>query len=769
LTSTQAIAVMVDNVNEAPVITSDGSGASAAISVAENATAVTTVTATDADAATTLTYSISGGADAAKFTIDASSGALSFVAAPDFETPADAGADNVYDVIVQVSDGTLTDTQAIAVTVTPVSDNAPVITSNAGAATASVNVAENTTAVGIVTATDADLPAQTLTYSIVGGADAGRFTINAATGVLSFVTAPDYEAPTDAGADNVYDVTVQVSDGTLTDSQAIAVAVTAVNDNAPVITSTGGGASASVSVAENTTAVTTVTASDADLPSQTLTYSIAGGADAARFTIDSASGALRFVATPDFEAPSDSGADNTYDVIVQASDGTLASTQAIAVTVLDVNEAPQAADHLATVAEGAALAIDLAAGAADVDAGANGSIDLSSAVIGAGPTHGSLVLNANGTATYSHDGSETTSDSFSYTLRDAAGATSNVATVRLTVTPVNDAPTVSAATLPLRAGQGLVLDTTQLQASDPDNTAASLSFAVSNVSNGRFEWVATPGAAISQFTQADVAAGRVRFMSTSGTDAPTFRVMAFDGQLYSAEVSAAIVFTRDAVLPAEDTTAVPPKVLPGVAGPVDATVLSSLPVAAPAAAHPAELPAPGHEVDLSDAPPVRFEPAAPRQGRAAVAAEPVRSHTSGSDLDLSVGIADDYAIRALQLQVLDAAQSARPSLHAGPQDEASSAVQTTDEESSTGLTLVEAAQITGVALTAGTVWWALRAGGLLAGLMVSLPAWRHADLLAVLPDDEEDDHWDLAEDDEAARDEQAVAQVFEPAFEGDLR
>ena len=60
--------------------------------------------------------------------------------------------------------------------------------------------------------------------------------------MLSFVAAPDYEAPTDAGANNVYDVIVQVSDGTLTDTQAIAVTVTPVNDNAPVITSDGGGA-----------------------------------------------------------------------------------------------------------------------------------------------------------------------------------------------------------------------------------------------------------------------------------------------------------------------------------------------------------------------------------------------------------------------------------------------------------------------------------------------------------------------------------------------
>ena len=53
--------------NEAPVITSNGGGAAASINVAENNTAVTTVTATDVDAGQTLTYSISGGADAAKF------------------------------------------------------------------------------------------------------------------------------------------------------------------------------------------------------------------------------------------------------------------------------------------------------------------------------------------------------------------------------------------------------------------------------------------------------------------------------------------------------------------------------------------------------------------------------------------------------------------------------------------------------------------------------------------------------------------------------
>ncbi len=250
---------------------SDGS-----ISIAENGTAVTTVTATDADAGATLTYSISGGADAARFTINPTTGVLTFVAAPDAEAPTDVGANNVYDVVVRVSDGTNIDTQAIAVTVTNVNDNAPVITSNGGGATASISIAENGTAVTTVTATDADAGA-TRTYSIVGGADAARFTINPTTGVLTFVSAPDFEAPTDVGADNVYDVVVRVSDGTFTDDQTIAVTVTNVNEAAPVITSNGGGATASISIAENGTAVTTVTATDAD-SGATLTYSISGGA-----------------------------------------------------------------------------------------------------------------------------------------------------------------------------------------------------------------------------------------------------------------------------------------------------------------------------------------------------------------------------------------------------------------------------------------------------------------------------------------------------------
>ncbi|MGH6649416.1 DUF4347 domain-containing protein, partial [Aquabacterium sp.] len=216
-----------------------------------------------------------------------------------------------------------------------VSNAAPVITSNGGGSSASVNVAENSTAVTTVVATDA--VDQTLVYSISGGADAALFAINSSTGVLSFIGAPNFEAPGDSGANNVYDVVVMVSDGYLTDTQSLAITVTDLNDNPPVITSNGGGSSASINVAENSTAVATVVATDADAGS-TFTYSISGGSDSAKFSINASTGVLTFLVAPNHENPTDTGANNVYDVIVRVSDGVNADTQALAITVTDVDE-----------------------------------------------------------------------------------------------------------------------------------------------------------------------------------------------------------------------------------------------------------------------------------------------------------------------------------------------------------------------------------------------------------------------------------------------
>ncbi len=322
--------ILVADDNEGVTITSNGGGATAVVAVQENGISVTTVAAVDLDG-TSPYYAIVGGADAARFAINPN-GVLYFLSAPDFEAPADADGDNVYDVVVQASDGSFSDTQAIAVAVGNV-DEGVTITSHGGAGSVSLTIAENGAAVTGVAASDAD--GGPVGYAIAGGADAWRFTIDAQTGALSFVSAPDFEAPADADADNVYEVVVSASDGAFSDTQAFRVGVGNVNE-ALAIVSNGGGASAAVSLAENGLAVTTVAAIDPD--GGPVTYAIAGGADAARFSINAVTGALTFAAAPNHEAPADAGGNNVYDVIVAASDGTFSDTQALAVTVTNVRE-----------------------------------------------------------------------------------------------------------------------------------------------------------------------------------------------------------------------------------------------------------------------------------------------------------------------------------------------------------------------------------------------------------------------------------------------
>ncbi len=124
LTATKTVNLNVVSVPDAPVITSDGGTATATISVNENTKSVTTVQATDVDSTlTSLVYSIDGGADAAKFAIVSTSGVLEFKVAPDFEFPSDANLDNIYEVVVKVTDPTAqSDTQAISVKVLDVVD-----------------------------------------------------------------------------------------------------------------------------------------------------------------------------------------------------------------------------------------------------------------------------------------------------------------------------------------------------------------------------------------------------------------------------------------------------------------------------------------------------------------------------------------------------------------------------------------------------------------------------------------------------------------------
>lgn len=309
--------------NVAPEITSPSD-----FSVSENRTDVGNIFADDGNG-DDVSYAIIGGADAAQFELDETTGALSFAAAPDFENPVDAGQDNTYRVQVEASDGNGgVDTMFVSVSITDQDENgAPTVTSPTN-----IQASENGTFVGRVQAFDPNGDA--ITYGISGGSDASRFTINPDTGVLSFASAPDYEAPTDADGNNAYRVEVTASDGSgASDSVFITVTVTDVFENvAPDIASPN-----SFVVAENSTNVGVIAATDGN--GDALSFAIVGGDDADLFEIDPASGALRFVAAPDFEAPADADGNNTYDVRVSAQDGRGGvATDDVSVTVGDVDE-----------------------------------------------------------------------------------------------------------------------------------------------------------------------------------------------------------------------------------------------------------------------------------------------------------------------------------------------------------------------------------------------------------------------------------------------
>ena len=287
----------------------------------ENGTS--TVATYSTDGSVEATWSLEGD-DAGDFSI--SGGMLSFSSPPDYEAAADADMDNTYMVTVKADAGGEMARQPFTVTVTNV-DEAPDVTGDATA-----EYAENATST-VATYTAVDPEGAEIVWSL-GGDDAALFSIEG--GMLTFVSAPDFESPADMGEDNVYQVTVEAGDGTNMDTQNVTVTVTNV-DEAPDVTG-----DATAEYAENATStVATYTAVDPE--GAEIVWSL-GGDDAALFSIDG--GELAFMSAPDFESPADMGEDNVYQVTVEAGDGTNMDTQAVTVTVTNVEDDEPVGDPL---------------------------------------------------------------------------------------------------------------------------------------------------------------------------------------------------------------------------------------------------------------------------------------------------------------------------------------------------------------------------------------------------------------------------------------
>ncbi|MFK8081655.1 MAG: Ig-like domain-containing protein [Granulosicoccus sp.] len=354
---------------------------------------------------------------------------------------------------------------------------------------------ENQTAVVTLTSSDPDggLPS----YSIVGGDDFSLFSIDESSGILTFSTAPNFEIPADVDGDNVYKILVQVADGNDgRDQQEVSVRVTNTNE-APEISSAN-----NVDSVENQTTVFKVEGTDVD--GEVPRYLISGGVDANLFAIDELSGELTFKVAPDFEAPGDTGIDNTYEVVVVAIDSAGVTTdQLVTITVTDSNEEPQAVTDRLIAREDTLLIIDptteLLVNDTDPEAG---NLEL---VAFTQPEHGSLISMPDGQLQYQPDADFNGLDQFDYTIRDDGGNTSS-GTVELDVEPVNDAPEITPETEPgnkpdnpapvITGGVIEVAENTDLigvaAANDVDGDA--ISFVVTGVDADLFEIDSVTGA-----------------------------------------------------------------------------------------------------------------------------------------------------------------------------------------------------------------------------------------------------------------------------------
>lgn len=101
----------------------------------------------------------------------------------------------------------------------PIANQPPVFTSPATA-----SIVENAPA-AVYQAAASDANGDALTYSVTGGADSARFAISTS-GQLSFVASPNYDLPTDADSNNVYQVEIGASDGKASTVLALSVTVT---------------------------------------------------------------------------------------------------------------------------------------------------------------------------------------------------------------------------------------------------------------------------------------------------------------------------------------------------------------------------------------------------------------------------------------------------------------------------------------------------------------------------------------------------------------
>ncbi len=458
----ETISITVGEVNQAPVLAAIGDQ-----SIEEGSLLTFTASATDADlpANNQLSFSLDSGAPAGA-TINATTGEFRWM-------PTEADGPAVYSVTVRVTDDGVTsldDFETFDITVGEVGQ-APKL-----AAIGNKSVDEGSLLTFAVSATDADLPANNLSFSLDSGAPQGA-TIDPITGQFSW-TPPGGTSP------GIHTVTVRVTDdgeASLEDFETITITVNDVNLS-PVLEAIG-----AQSVEEGSTLTFTASATDPDLPADHLSFTLDSGAP---------TGATIHPTTGEFNwTPGEAEGPAVYSVTVRVTDDGVSSLddfETFDITVSEVNQAPE----LATIGnrsidEGSLLTFT--ASATDADLPANNLVFS----LDAGAPQGATIHPSTGQFSWTPPGGTSLGD-HTVTIRvsdDSLQSLDDFETITITVNDVNLPPVLATISNKVVEEGGLLTFTAQ--AIDLDQPADSFSFSLDSgapagatidATTGEFNW-----------------------------------------------------------------------------------------------------------------------------------------------------------------------------------------------------------------------------------------------------------------------------------------
>ena len=356
------------------------------------------------------------------------------------------------------------------------------------------------------------------------------------------------------GAESTADYfTFSVSDGTLDSTGTMSISITAVND-APVFDAYRMTLTEGQSLTLSNYNLLT---NDNDTPATALIYTV-NSVTNGRFETASAPGVAITSFSQDDVTNSrvvfvHNGSEAAPTAILSVTDGVNSvGPNSLLMTFSNVNDPPTITTNAGvTLNEGATTTI----GSSRLTASDPDNIPAQRVfTVTTSPAHGRLEkLNNAGVAItsftqadindelirYVHDGSETTSDRFDFSVSD--GVATVTGTFGVAVTPSNDSPTLTASAITVSEGQVVTLTLADLNAIDVDS--GSLTFNVTGISRGQF-MDATTGSNVTSFTRAQIQSGQIRFQHNGSESPPTAAVSVSDGVSTTTPIAVGFVFSN---------------------------------------------------------------------------------------------------------------------------------------------------------------------------------------------------------------------------------